>query len=106
MKAHRGALKLHVPDKFTGEPVKLFFHRRATPDLEGAPDEWVVEKVLSHFEKNGKKYFLVKWEGWEDPTPEPVGNFFHRYSAPFIKYCRENGVAVDILSELSAEASE
>ena len=49
IRAHRGALKLFVPDKFSSEPVKLFFHRRTAADFEGAPDEWVVEKILGHF---------------------------------------------------------
>ena len=50
LQAHRSALKLHVPDKFSGSPVKLFFHRRTSMDMEGAPDEWVVEKILGRME--------------------------------------------------------
>ena len=101
IKAHRSALKPYVPDEFSGAPIQLFFHKRTPENLEGAPDEWIVEKILGHFEKDGKLFFNVKWEGWEDPTPEPVGNFIHRYSAPWVRYCREHGVHVDVLGELS-----
>ena len=63
-------------------------------------------KNFEHFEKDGKLFFTVKCEGWEDPTPEPVGNFIHRYSAPWVRYCQEKGLKVDVLAELSGQPSE
>ena len=46
-------------------------------------------------------FFLVKWEGWEDPTLEPAGNFFQRFSGPIIEYDRSHGVCMNIFEELS-----
>ena len=73
---------MYTPDKFLGEPIELFFHRRTSEDLEGAPDEWILEWVLGHQLKEGKMHFLVKWAGYEDPTLEPAGNFFKVSPAP------------------------
>ena len=75
-----------MQEKFAEKPLKVFFHKRTTEDFEGAVDESIVEKILSHEKKNGKMHFLVKWEGHEDPTWEPAGNFFQGFSAPLIEY--------------------
>ena len=97
----RNFLKAYTQDKFSETPMELFFHRRTPVDLEGAPDEYVLEKILGHKEVDGKMYFEVKWEGREDPTLEPAGNFFQRFSAPLIEYGREHGVNMNIFEELT-----
>ena len=42
----------------------------------------------------------MKWEGYEDPTLEPAGNFFHRFSGPLIEYGVKNGVHMNVFKEL------
>ena len=34
-------------------------------DAEGA-EEYVVEAIVNHFQEDRKKYYLVKWDGYED----------------------------------------
>ena len=85
MGALRGALKAYTPDKFSDNPIQLFYHRRTQADPEGAPDEFILEKVLGHEEIVGKMFFKVKWQGLEEPTLEPTGNFFQRFSGPLIQ---------------------
>ena len=106
MGAHRGALKAYTPDVFSESPIQLFYHRRTPGDPEGAPDEFILEKVLGHEEIGGKMFFKVKWQGWEDPTLEPAGNFFHRFSGPLIQYGNEHGVHMNIFRELAGRGEE
>ena len=101
MGAHRGALKAHTPEKFSDNSIQLFYHRRTPADPEGAPDEFILEEVLGHEEIGGKMFFKVKWQGWEDPTLEPAGNFFQRFSGPLIQYGLDKGVHMDIFRELA-----
>ena len=37
MEAHRGALKAYTPEKFSDNPIQLFYHRRTLADLRGLP---------------------------------------------------------------------
>ena len=101
MGAHRGALKAYTPDKFSDNPIQLFYHRRTPADLEGAPDEFILEEVLGHEEIGGKMFFKVKWQGWEDPTLEPAGKFFQRFSDPLKQYGLDKCVHMDILRKLA-----
>ena len=82
MASPRGFLKAYTPDKFSDSPIELFHHRRTPVDPEGAPDEFILKEVLGHKEKDGKMFFKVKWEGWEDPTLEPASNFFPEILQP------------------------
>ena len=70
-------------------------------DPEGAPDEYNLDAILGHEEKYGKFFFKVKWEGYEDPSVEPAGNFFQQFSKPLIDYGCEHGLKMDIFKELS-----
>ena len=63
MASPRGFLKAYTPDEFSDSPIELFHHRRTPVDPEGAPDEFILEEVLGHEEKDGKMFFKVKWEG-------------------------------------------
>ena len=49
-----------------------------------------------NFGEDGKWFFDVKWEGWD----------IHRYSARRVRYCKEKGLKVDVLAELSDVASD
>ena len=76
MGAHRSALKAYTPDKFSDNPIQLFNHRRTPADPKGSPDEFNLEEVLGHEVIGIRMFFMVKWQGWEDPTLEQAGNFF------------------------------
>ena len=106
MGAHRGSLKPYVKDVFAENPIKLYYHRRTVTDPEGAPDEYTLEKILGHEERDGRLFFRVKWEGWEDPTIEPAGNFFQKFNGPLIKYGLDHNIHLDIFKELEHVKSE
>lgn len=106
MNANVGDLKRYIPDKFNGDPIPLFYHRRTVVDLEAAPDEGVVDRILGHrIDKDGKFWFKVKWEGFSesDATWEPVNHFFHRYSAALIAYGQRHGLDLNCCKFLSPE---
>ena len=47
---------------------------------------------------------LTEWEGAEDsPTWEPPGNFVHRYSSEFVKYCDDHRVKFDLMKHLATQ---
>ena len=85
-----------------GKPTELFFHKRTEPDDEAMPDEWIVEKILDHKDDREKMKFLTKWEGLDETTWEPVGNFIHRFSMDFVKYCRRHGIVGELVQFLTA----
>ena len=102
VKAHVTALKPYREDVVLGLPTPMFYHRRTIPDPEAAPDEWLVDRIIGHRkEKDGSFRFLTKWQGSEETTWEPVGHFFHRYSADLVAYCQEHGLGVDVMRYLS-----
>lgn len=41
------------------------YSKKDEEDAEGA-EEYVVEAIVNHFQEDGKKYYLVKWDGYED----------------------------------------
>ena len=105
MKAHRSFLKPHKEPLVEGRGTPLYFHRRTEKEEEAAPDEWEVEKILSHRKgKNGKWEFLTKWVCFEqgEETWEPVGNFIHRFSEEFLRYCGRKRFNVTLMEELQA----
>ena len=67
MTAIAGDLKRFVEDKYNGNPIPLFYHRRTVIDVEAAPDEGQVERILGHkVSDDGKYWFKVKWEGFPE----------------------------------------
>ena len=80
----------------------MYHFRQAVQDNEMAPDEWNVEAVEDHRGgDDGAPEFLVKWEGSEERTWEPLRHFFHRYSWPVLAYCDKKKVKVpDVLGYL------
>ena len=66
------------------------------------PDEWEVEKIISHRKRNGEWEFLTKWVGYEPGKEswEPVKNFIHRFSGELVRYCNINKIPVDLMKEL------
>ena len=98
MEVHRDQLKRHIPDVITGKTSKLFHHQLTQPPEEAGMDEWNVEAILAHRRRNGKWEFLTHWEGWgpEEASWEPVNHFFHRYSYPWVAYCKGKGLFREI----------
>jgi hypothetical protein len=107
--AHRSQLKPHVEDPMEGDKLPLHFFRRTLGDELEAPDEWVVDRIIRHrVGSDGKLQFLTRWEGYSDSdaTWEPVGHFFHRYSFPFVQYCKQHKIAFDAAQYLSTRPVE
>ena len=102
IKAPRNLLKAYVEDRVVGRPTELFVHRRTEPGDDLLPDEWNVEKILDHKIEKGQYKFLTQWEGSDEKTWEPVGNFIHRYSVDFVKYCKKLGILTELLQFLTA----
>lgn len=104
-KAHRRQLKPYQSDEQSSHGIEMFYHKRTMPIPDAPPDTWLTEKVVDHKrDADGKLWFLTKWQGDEETTWEPVGNFFHQYSADLINYCRAKGVTLDLSKCLSARA--
>lgn len=97
------ALKLHVPDTHGGEPIPLYYHQRTVVDPDAEPDEWRVDKILSHREAadGSGLQFKTKWEGSDRVTWEPVGNFFSKYNSDFVAYCQNHNLLNDLTKYLS-----
>jgi hypothetical protein len=104
---HRCHLKPHVQDELLGKPVKLFQYRQAVPEVDLAPDEWFVDKIINHRrDANGDWEFLVKWQDSEQSTWEPLSHFFHTYADHFIKYCHEKRLRPDVIEHLLRPPAE
>ncbi|XP_061167240.1 uncharacterized protein LOC133176084 [Saccostrea echinata] len=58
--------------KSKGKESKAKQKKMAFDDNE--PGFYYVDEILSERKKNGKSEFLIKWEGYEDPTWEPERN--------------------------------
>ena len=103
IRAHTSFMKPYVPDVYNGEPKPLYFHQRTVPDPDAAPDEWNVDTILDHREKDGKFEFLTKWEGYgtEEASWEPIGNFFQRFNCEAIRYAKQHNQPLDVTKYLS-----
>jgi hypothetical protein len=97
MKAHRSFLKNYQEPLVVGRGVPLHFFKRTEPEEGVMPDEWEVEKIISHRKKGGNWEFLTKWVGYAEgeETWEPAKNFIHRIGGELIKYCRAKKVNID-----------
>ena len=102
MKAPRSMLKLYKQDTVIGKPMEMYYHRRTEPVEEAMPDEWLVDKILEHKVERGQFKFLTQWQGSDEHTWEPVGNFIHRYSSDFVRYCRKKGILMELVQFLTA----
>ena len=102
--AHVSQLKLYL-EEVTGESLPLHFFKGGSSDIELAPDEWVVDKIIRHRIRGGKYQFLTRWKGYDasEATWEPVNHFIHRYSSDLPKYCQQHNLPIDIIQYLSPE---
>ena len=98
---HSSHMKVFKEDEYGDDPTPLHFVQPMEADMEIELDEWEVEKVLEHrIGKDGKLEFLTKWAGFDAPTWEPIGNFVHRYSMDWARYCRDQNLRVDVVKHL------
>lgn len=60
----------HAPQRLEQAPIEDDDNDNDDDDEEEDPDaeEYVIEAILNHSYDDGKKYYLVKWEGYEDST--------------------------------------
>ena len=105
LEVHRDQMKRYVPDTIAGNSYGLFHHQLTEQPEEAGLDEWNVEAILGHRKRNGKWEFLTQWEGWgpEEASWEPVNHFFHRYSYPWVDYCRGKGLFREVTEVLRAK---
>ena len=83
----------------------MFYHRRTVVDPQMLIDEWVVDKILKHrVTPEGKMEFYVKWLGYDEESAgwEPVEHFFIKMNTDVIRYCKEKGVKMDIVKQLTS----
>ena len=79
--------------------LKTFEYEEGTDPREIAnqtADAWDVEAILSHTgtpKDRNKMTFMVKWLGYEDPSPEPYSNRSLFKTAAMHKYLKDNKLA-------------
>ena len=96
-----------MEDDLLGKPVKLFHYKQAIPDVDLAPDEWLVDKITAHRQNaDGDWEFAVKWQDSEQSTWEPLGHFFHKYAEDFVKYGQDNNLRPDVIEHLLRHPAE
>ena len=70
------------------------FHKNPFPQRQQAPpppvidadgcERFIVEEVLSERIFRGKKQYLVKWKGYDEPTWEPEKNLLNEVGMPIV----------------------
>ena len=101
--AHKSQLKPFVCDGPEGENFLLRYFCLSPQERLPGENEWQVEKILQHKTTAKGLMFLTKWEGFpvSEATWEPINHFIHRYAAPWVAYCRDQGWQVEVLPHLS-----
>ena len=97
---HTTQMKMHRPPVEGPEWPMHYTKGEAVEEEEQDPDDFDVEKILRHRRnKKGELEFLVRWEGYgeEEDTWEPPSNFMQRVCAPWVEYCKGNGLNFSIL---------
>ncbi len=65
----------------------------------------MVDKILKHrVTAEGKVEFYVKWLGYDEESAgwEPVENFFVKMNTYIFRYCKDKGVKMDIIKQLTS----
>ena len=105
-KAPRRFLKAFVEDKFNGEPIPMFYHRRTVTDPHVHPDEYIVDKIIGdRVRPDGSREYLTKWmgESEEDATWEPINAFVSRYNSDWVAYCARKKILPEIYKGLRSQ---
>ncbi len=94
-------LKACEVEQWVGKPIPVFYHKRTVEEEAADPESWLVEKILGHrVEANGRFFVRVKWQGSDEITWEPLGNFMHEYSIYMVRYCKGKGLLSTVMNEL------
>ena len=78
-------------------------------DEKAAPDEWIVEKILSHRKKqDGSVEFLTRWQGYkpEDDTWEPAKHFLQKVNIDWLKYCKQHKIDFTVMQHMQHMLSQ
>ena len=60
--------------KYNGKIIEGSFYESELQKTQQKKDVYLVEEILNAKKVKGKKYVLVKWLGYENPTWEPETN--------------------------------
>lgn len=102
---HRDQLKPCVWDTDFGESYPLVF--RASDSSDQQPATPVVDQVLGHRPHPVHGYeFLTHWtgRGQDFEAWEPAGSFLHGCPDPWLAYCHDKGLALDLHQVVDAVA--
>ena len=101
--AHSSQLKPFVEDQHADVPVPLnyFSITDRELDLTVELDEWEVDHIIKHkHDESGKLWFLTQWQGYKEPTWEPLNHFVHRYNVDWAEYCKAHKLKVNVVEDL------
>ena len=99
-------MKPFLGDRLQGKSVELFHHMASYKPQEIGRDEWDVETIRRHrVGTNGQLEFLTKWEGSDEETWEPAGNFVARYCYKLVEYLQKHSLPCDMGKVLSGTPS-
>ena len=99
---HRSQLKPHFEDEFAAEKLQLHHFSPQSTDFDSAPDEWEVEKIITHRkDSSGRLEFLTMWKDCSDVTWEPLMQFIHRYSSGWRDYVLSKGLKFNLVDYMS-----
>lgn len=106
--AHISDLKIYH-EALLGESVPLYYSKQYTIRPTKKDNTlYDVERIVEHNTKPcsitglNKLYFRVRWKGFgeKDDTWEPAESFLPGYNVPWVRYCRDKGIALDIIQAL------
>ena len=95
-----------MEDEIDGQSLELFAHRGGHVMEDANMDEDIVEQVVCHiFDEDGQVLFKVHWAGTDpsDDTWEPVNSFVHKYNYHWVRYCKENCIAINVPQYLKSQ---
>ena len=97
---HMDQIKEYLEEEVQGRGFPLRYHRGDPAGQRLEPRR--VERVLRHrFRRDGALEFLTHWAGTpeHESSWEPVGSFLAGCSQPWLEYCWERNVGVELFEE-------
>lgn len=73
-----------------------FHYFQPDPDMDDAPESYVVEKVLDYRKKGDRQEWLVKWRGYDKPTWQPAEDFISGMQDEWHEFNVRNKISVNL----------